>query len=61
MNWLEGLKKGHAQTGECTIAQVSVLGLSQRGHNVDDCNPDDSPCGVNPLPLAVDTTGSKPN
>ncbi len=38
---------------------MSVLGPSQRGHSVGDCNPEDFPCQVNPLPLAVNTTGSK--
>jgi hypothetical protein len=37
-----------------------VLGPSQRGHSVGNCNPEDSACGVNTSPLAVDTMGSKP-
>jgi hypothetical protein len=60
MTRLEGIKK-NAPKLRNALGQVSVFGLSQREHSISNCNPEDSPCGVDLLLLAVDMTGSKPN
>jgi hypothetical protein len=38
---------------------VPVFGSSQRRHGISNCNPEDSSCGVNLLPVAVSAAGSK--